>query len=159
MKSFFAILAVMLILGCVFFVFRTHLSFPHEMKLADCTNGVVNIRLNVPKGHNFALLLNVPGSVGMTNGSLVSSYKFTGHIRIKSRNSLIIDIPINSDKMSPISSGFILTGGGFQPNIPSLNQLIQTQKEYDLEIEFNPPPPPSSSISLYWKENAAEKAR
>jgi hypothetical protein len=148
--------AVFLVIGCMLFLVGTHKSIPFETKLADCTNGIVNIHLHVPKGHRYALELDAPGTTRMTNGSLISSYKFTGTIRIKSGTSLIADVPMNSDKMMVFPSSYFLTGGP-KTDIPDLNQFIHSGNNYDLEIKFDPPPPPSSSVSLYWMQNAAEK--
>jgi hypothetical protein len=141
-----AFLAAFSVIGCFLFVVGTHLSVPNEIKLADCPGSVANVHLSAPKGRQYILLLHSPSLGYVTNVSYVSSYKFTGHLRITSNSSQITDIPLNSDKMPVFPS---------ELNLGAVS--LQGGKDYDLYIEFNPPPPPSSSISLHWMQNAADK--
>lgn len=112
---------------------------PLNLKLADCTNDVMNIHLKIPKGHAYQLDLNTPRMRVLPGGEWASPYKFSGHLRISSNGSLTADLPIGSDKARLTPSGYVLTG------IDS----IQANKTYDFEISFEPSPPPGSSIWLY----------
>lgn len=131
------------------------LSVPHTIKLADCTNSIVNFQLNAPRGHGYQLELLTPGAQTTTpNGSIISSYKFSGHVRISSGTSLIADLPIACDKTEFIpSAGFILAGVNSRNATVPLGQFLQPQKDYDIKIVFDPAPPPSSSICLYWLQS------
>lgn len=127
---------------------------PLSLKLADCTNNVVNIHLKIPIGHAYQLELKGPEIQVLTGEGLKSSYNFSGHLRILSDGSLCADIPIGSDKAWLTASGFVLTGVGFQnTNVPPLSKFIQSNKSYDFEISFEPPPPLGSSIWLYCLES------
>ncbi|MGH7977044.1 MAG: hypothetical protein ACREDS_01810 [Limisphaerales bacterium] len=127
--------------------YASYVEVPQKIKLADCTNSVTNIHFKVPKGHDYFIQMDVPGMQQMPNGTVISSYKFSGNIHISDGTAMVTDFPISSEKAWSISSGFVITGISPQnTNAPSLNQLIQAQKVYDLKIELNPPPPPSSSI-------------
>lgn len=130
---------------------------PGDMKLADCTNGVLNIHLKVPQGLRYELILGIPEIHASMNGTVTSSYNFSGSIRILSDGSLIADLPTGSDKAWLVPGGFVLTGAGPQnTNVPPLEQFIQPQKEYDIRVTLNPPPPPSSSIRLYWTRSLSD---
>jgi hypothetical protein len=145
---------MLLIVGCFMYNYAGAVSTPREIKLADCTNNIVNIHLKPPQGHAYHLDLRPPGIQSMPNGTVNSSYKFSGHIRISSGASLITDFPISSDKARLTASGFVLTGVGLQnTNVPPLSQFIQAQKDYDIQITFDPQPPPLSSIWLYWYQD------
>lgn len=133
---------------------------PQELKLADCTNNVMNIHLKIPRGHGYQFELLTPGAQTTTpNGSIISSYKFSGRIRILSGTSLVADLPIGPDKVEFIESGSILTGVSSQNTSVSLGQFLQPRKDYDIKITFDPPPPPSSSIWLYWLQSAKDRDR
>ena len=130
--------------------YAIRVSVPHTVKLLDCTNSVINFHITVPKGHAYHLELNTPEIHAAPNGTVTSSYKFSGHIRISNGATLITDFPIGSDKAWLTASGFVLTGVDFQtPSVPQLGQLIPAQKDYDIQITLDPLPPPSSSIWLY----------
>jgi hypothetical protein len=123
---------------------------PVSLKLADCTNSVVNIHLKIPAGHAYQLELKGPRIQFSTGGEWKSSYNFSGHLRISNNGSLLVDLPIGSDKAWLTGSGYVLTGAGMQnTNVPPLSKFIQSHKNYDFEISFKPPPPPGSSIWLY----------
>lgn len=124
---------------------------PINLKLADCTNNVVNIHLKIPPGHNYRLDLETPGVQVPTDGETNSPYKFSGHLRISSNGSLITNLPISSDKAWQWQSGWYgLTGAGMQnTNVPPLSKFIQSRKIYDFEISFEPAPPTNASIWLY----------
>jgi len=123
---------------------------PISLKLADCTNNVVNIHLEIPAGHAYQLELKGPGIQFSTGGEWKSSYSFSGHLHISSNGSLLANLPISSDKAWLTGSGYVLTGAGMQnTNVPPLSKFIQSHKSYDFEISFEPPPPPGSSIWLY----------
>jgi hypothetical protein len=141
-----AIIVLVLPLGFVaWFVHTASLNMeypPLSLKLADCTNNMVNIHLEVPSGHDYRLDLKTPETI--------ASYTFTGHLRISSNGALIADLPIGSDKSWLTGSGYVLTGAGMQnTNVPPLSKFIQSHKSYDFEISFEPPPPPGSSIWFY----------
>jgi hypothetical protein len=122
---------------------------PLSLKLADCTNNVVNIHLEIPAGHDYKLSLKTPETQVLTNGETSSSYTFSGHLRISSNGSLLADLPIGSDKAGQ-NGWYGLTGAGMQnTNVQPLSKFIQSHKSYDFEISFEPPPPPGSSIWLY----------
>jgi hypothetical protein len=159
MQRRFYLLVIMLVmavvpLGFVIYFFHemamgTELP-PVNLKLADCTNNVVNVHLEIPAGRAYQLELKGPGIEFSTGGEWKSSYNFSGHLRISSNGSLLTDLPIGSDKAWLTGSGYVLTGAGMQnTNIPPLSKFIQSHKSYDFEISFEPPPPPGSSIWLY----------
>ena len=156
-KWFAPIIAFAILMVCSLWFFNEYIarvSIPRREKLADFTNGVVNIHLMVPQGHGFRFDLNTPGTHSTPNGGVNSSYKFSGHIRIASDSSLITDFAIGSDKAWLTASDFVLTGIGLQnTNTPPLSQFIQAQKDYDIQITLNPPPPPATSIWLYWLQS------
>lgn len=128
-----------------------HVGVPHTLKLADCTNNIINIHLKVPEGHGYRLDLVASDSKPSPSGYRVSSYKFSGRIRISSRGSLISDFAIGSDTAGQAGGSFILTGDAtYNRNVPPLSQFVEAQKDYDLQVTLNPMPPPSSSILLYW---------
>jgi hypothetical protein len=156
-----SVAAIPLIVGAwMLNAYAIRVSVPHTMKLLDCTNSVMNIHLKVPQGHGYRLDLITSDVQSTPNGSVTSSYKFSGRIRISSGASLIADFPIASDKAWVTGSDFVLTGDGFQSTkVPTLSQFIQAQKGYDIEITFDPPPPPSSSIWLYWLQSAKDRSR
>lgn len=113
---------------------------PVSLKLADCTNNVVNVHLEIPSGHDYQLNLK-------TTPEKSASYTFFGHLRISSNGALITNLPISSGKAWPHGSWFGLAGAGMQnTNVPPLSKFIQSHKSYDFEISFEPPPPPGSSI-------------
>ncbi len=123
---------------------------PVNLKLADCTNKVVNIHFEVPPGHAYQLELKGSGIQSSTGGEWKSSYSFSGHLHISSNGALLADLPIGSDKAWLTGSGYVLTGAGMQnTNVPPLSKFIQSHKVYDFEISFEPPPPLGSSIWLY----------
>ena len=155
------IAAVPLIIGAwLLNAYAIRVSIPRHMKLADCTNSVVKFHLNVPKGYDYTLGLNTSGVQQMPNGTLTSSYKFSGHIRIASGAVFITDFPFDSDRTLLIASGFILTGiKGQSTNLPTLSGFIQAQRAYDIEITFDPPPPRSSSIWLHWLQTIKDGDR
>ena len=134
-------------------------SIPHSLKLADCTNNVVNIHLQVPKGHGYQLELQVPEiQFSPSNGKSVSSYKFSGHLRILTAGAQLADLSIGSDKAWLSGSGYVLTGVGLQnTNVPPLSDFIQSNRSYDFEISLEPTPPASSSVWLYWREAKIDK--
>jgi len=137
-----------------------HVSSPYSMKLADCTNRVVDIQLKAPKGHGYQFQLHTPEARTTTpNGLMVSSYKFSGRIRISNGTALIADLPIDPDKVEMIESGFVLAGVDSQSTTVPLGQFLQPQKDYDIKITFDPPPPPSSSIWLYWLQSRRDTER
>jgi hypothetical protein len=159
MQRKFYSLVIMLVmavvpLGFVIYLFHemamgTEL-LPVNLKLADCTNNVVNIHLKIPVGHEYRLDLETPGTQVLTNRETSASYNFSGHLRILNEGALIADLPIGSDKSWRNDSWFGLTGAGMQnTNVPPLSKFIQSHKSYDFEISFEPPPPPGSSIWLY----------
>jgi hypothetical protein len=156
-----AVFSVPLIIGAWFLhTVATHFSLPQSMKLMDCTNSEINIRLKAPKGHGYKFELLTPGALTTTpNGSKISSYKLSGHIRISSGPSLIADLSLTPDKVEFIDSGFILAGVDSQNTTVTLDQFLQPQKDYDIKIIFNPPPPPSSSIWLYWLQSRRDTER
>jgi hypothetical protein len=123
---------------------------PVNLKLADCTNNVVNIHLKIPSGHDYQLSLKTPETHVLMKGKTSVSYNFSGHLRISRNGSLLADLPIGSDKAWLTGSGYVLTGVGMQnTNAPPLSKFIQSNKSYDFEISLDPPPPPGSSIWLY----------
>lgn len=131
---------------------------PLSLKLADCTNNVVNIHFEIPPGHDYQLSLKIPETPVLTNGESRSSYNFSGHLRISSDGALIADLPIGSDKAWRNGSWYGLTGAGMQnTNVPPLSKFIQSHKNYDFEISFEPPPPPASSIWLYCLQSKRDK--
>ena len=138
----------------------THFVSPRNMKLADYTNNTIKVNLKVPKGHGYYLELATPEVRRMPNGTSISSYIFSGHVRISSGAASIADFPISSDRALLTSSGFILTGWGVQnTNSPPLSRFIRSQADYDIEITFDPPPPPSSSVWLHWQQAAKDRDR
>ena len=155
----FYILVIMLVMAVVplgFVVWFLHTVSmnteyaPISLKLADCTNKVVNIHFEVPAGHAYQLELKGSGIQFSTGGEWKSSYNFSGHLLISSNGSLLANLPIGSDKAWLTGVGYVLTGAGMQnTNVPPLGKFIQSHKSYDFEISFEPPPPPGSSIWLY----------
>lgn len=140
--------------------YAIRVSVPHTVKLLDCTNSVINFHITVPKGHAYHLELNTPEIHAAPNGTVTSSYKFSGHIRISNGATLITDFPIGSDKAWLTASGFVLTGVDFQnTSVPQLGQFIQAQKDYDIQITLDPLPPPSSSIWLYCLQSRMDMRR
>ena len=143
------------------FIYETgiRVSTPHSIKLADYTSNAISIHLQVPKGHAYQLELQVPGiQFSPSNGKSVSSYKFSGHLRILTAGAQFADLSIGSDKAWLIWSGYVLTGVGLQnTNVLPLSDFIQSDKSYDFEISLDPAPPPSSSIWLYWREAKIDK--
>lgn len=122
---------------------------PVNLKLADCTNNVMNIRLKVPPGHDYQLSLKTPETQVSTNGETSGEYIFSGHLRILSNGLLIADLPINSD-MAGKDGWYGLAGAGIRnTNVPPLSQFIQSHKCYVFEIYFEPAPPTNASIWLY----------
>jgi hypothetical protein len=153
-----ATFSVPLIIGAwLLHAYAIRVAIPHTMKLADCSNSVVNIRLKVPQGHGYCLDLITPEIQAMPNGTVISSCKFSGRVRISNGTSLVADFPIGSDKSWLTGSEFVLTGVGLQnTNVPPLSQFIQAQRDYDIEITFDSSPPPSSSIWLYWLQSRGD---
>jgi hypothetical protein len=123
-----------------------HKSTPREIKLADCSERIVNIHLTAPGGRHYVLFLSGLPAGHMTNGNYISSYKFTGHLLVMTDKSQTMSIALNSDKM------FASPG---ELNLGPVN--LEAGKDYDLKIEFDPPPPPSSFISLYWMQSYADQ--
>ena len=143
-----------ILVGWFLYTYAIRVSIPENMKLADCTNNIVNVHLKVPKGHAYHLELRMPEIHAMPNGVVASTYKFTGRVRISSEASLITDFPIGSDRAWLTADGFVLTGVGSQStNVPALSQFFQAQKGYHIEITLNPAPPPSTSLWLYWLQS------
>jgi len=131
---------------------------PISLKLADCTNNVVNIHLETPPGHDYQLSLKTAETQVLTNGDTSASYNFSGHLRISSNGALLADFPIGSDKAWRNGSWYGLTGAGKQnTNVPPLSKFIQSYKSYDFEISFEPAPPPASSIWLYCLVSVKDK--
>jgi hypothetical protein len=123
---------------------------PVNLKLADCTNNVMNIHLKIPVGHDYRLDLETPETQVSVGGETNSLYNFSGHLRISSDGALIADLPIGSDKAWRNGPRYGLTGAGMQnTNAQPLSKFIQSHKSYDFEIIFEPPPPPGSSIWLF----------
>jgi hypothetical protein len=153
--------AIPLVIGAwLLHAYAIRVSVPHTMKLSDCTNSTVSIHLEVPKGHAYHLELNTPEVQAKPDGTVSSTYKFSGHIRISSGASLIADLPIGSDKAWLTASGFVLTGAGLQNTaVPAVGQFIQPQKNYDIQITLNPPPPPLTSVWLYWLQSRIDMER
>lgn len=130
---------------------------PLELKLADCTNNMLHIHLEIPIGHAYQLELKGPGIGVLTRGEWMSSYKFSGHMRVLYHGSLLADVPISSDKAWLTGSSYVLTGAGIQnTNVPPLSKFIQPNRTYDFEISFEPPPPPASSVWLYWLRSGTD---
>jgi len=150
-----AVAAIPLIIGVwLLNAYTIRASIPHAVKLADCTNSTVNLHLKVPKGHAYQLELITPAVKGMPDGTVTSSYKFSGTIRISNGTTSVADFPISSDKSWLTASCFVLTGvGSLNGAVPPLSQFIQPQKDYDVQITLNPPPPPSTAIWLYWLQS------
>lgn len=159
------VMAISLIVGAWFFhAYVIRIEIPKKIKLADCTNSPVKIYLKAPAGRKYFLVLDTPQIEVATNGKLISSYTFSGRIRIAKDNKVIADMPIASDHAlltmlnnadSPY--GYELTGFSEDTNMPSLSGLVQARANYDLEINFNPTPPPSSSIWLHWLQTAKDQ--
>jgi hypothetical protein len=140
-----AIAAVPLIFGVwLLDSWVARVSVPKTIKLSDCTNSMIEIQLKAPKGHGYQFELLTPEAQTTTNGLIISSYKFSGRIRILKGTSVIADLPIVPDKVEFIESGFILAGADTQNNTVSLGQFLQPQKDYDIQITLDPRPPPSS---------------
>jgi hypothetical protein len=131
---------------------------PQEAKLADCTNYPVNIHLKIPRGHAYQLELKTPETQIAPNGDRMSSYKFSGYVRISNNGVLLADIPIGSDKAWLTASSYVLTGVDLQnTNVPPLSKFIQSEQVYDFEINLEPPPPSAFSLWLYWREAKIDK--
>lgn len=140
--------------------FASHASTPHSIKLADCTNEITSIHLKVPKGHAYQLELITPETHAAPNGTIASTYKFSGHIHISQGLSLIADFPIGSDNAWLTGTGFVLTGVGTQnTNVPPLGKFVEAGKSYQIEITLNPPPSSTSSIWLYWLQSRMDMER
>ena len=154
-----AVAAIPLIVGVwLLNAVSSRVEIPCQIKLADCTNGTVIIHTRIPKGRNHHLVLATPEIQMMKDGSLKSSFRFSGRIRILSNGVLTVEIPIDSDSTWLTPDGFVLTGVGFHnTNSPPLSRVIQAQKDYDIEITFHPPPSTSSSIWLYWKQAVKDR--
>jgi hypothetical protein len=155
------VIGILLTCGlCLLNAIALRAAIPQTIKLLDCTNGVMNIHLTIPKGHAYQLELVTPAIQVTPNGTATTSYKFSGSISISNKLSLVADIPINSDKAWLTASCFVLTGVNIQnTNVPPLGRFIQPQKDYDIQITLNPPPPPSSSIWLYWLQSNMDTER
>jgi hypothetical protein len=134
------------LLANLYLAIGEHKEIPQEMKLVDCSGKTLNIRLAAPKGRRYGLVLEGLPEGRMTNGNYISSYKFTGHLRITTRPSETIQIPLDSDTMSA-SPGEL--------NLGPVN--LRAGKDYDLQIEFDPPPPTASFISFYWAQSYADR--
>jgi len=144
----------------VFYKASMQLEYPaKELKLTDCTNNVVNIHLKLPRGHAHQLELKAPEVRSLpSNGNAVSSYRFAGRLRISSAGVQLANLPISSDKAWLTSSGYVLTGAGLQnTNVPPLSNFIHPNRDYDLEINFEPAPPTNASIWLYWRESKVDQ--
>jgi hypothetical protein len=155
-----AVFSIPIILGAwVLDAIGSRVSTPHAVKLADCTNQVMNIHVRTPRGHAYQLELHVPEIQFVpSSGKSVSSYKFSGHLRVSTAGAQLADLPIGSDIACLTESGFVLTGVGLQnTNAPPLNQFLQSGKDYDFEIGLIPPPPTNASIWLYWRESQIDK--
>lgn len=155
-----AVFSIPLIVGAHFIhAYAIRVAIPHSLKLADCTNGLMNIHLKIPRGHAYHLALNIPEVQFLPrSGKSVSSYKFSGHLRILTAGAQFADLSIGSDKAWLTRSGYVLTGVGLQnTNVLPLSDFIQSDKSYDFEISLDPAPPPSSSIWLYWREAKIDK--
>jgi hypothetical protein len=127
---------------------------PQELKLADCTNNVVNFHLTAPRGHDHQLQLRMSGMTVSPTGS----YNFSGRLHILSNEGLIADLSIGSDKAWLTPVGYILTGVGMQnTNVPPLSKFIQSQKGYDFEITLDSKPPTNASIWIEWWESKIDK--
>lgn len=122
-----------------------------SLKLADCTNNVVNIHLKIPAGHDYQLDLKTPETRVLMGGETNVAYTFYGHLRISSNGLLIADLPISSDTAWQWQNGWYgLTGAGMRnTNVPPLSRFIQSNKSYDFEIRFETLPPTNASIWLY----------
>jgi hypothetical protein len=142
----------------LFNIYIRRIAVPHSEKLADCTNGVTNFRLKVPNGHAYNIFLSLPGIQAKPDGTVVSTYEFSGQMRILKGTSLIADFAIGREQAWLTASGFVLTGVGLQnTNAPPLSLFIKPQETYDVEIILHPAPPPLSSIWLYYLENARDR--
>jgi len=157
---FLSCMAIPLIISAwLLYSYTTRISIPHTVKLADCTNNMTAFHVMIPKGHAYHLELKVPEIQVMTDGTVTSSYKFSGRVRILNGENLVADFPIDSDKAWLTSSCFVITGVDFQnTNLPPLNQFVQAQKNYDIQITLDPPPT-SSSIWLYWLQSKLDMSK
>lgn len=153
-----AIAAIPLILGAwAFNAVAIRVSVPQSMKVGDCTNSVLDAHITIPQGHGYLLVLNASDLQSPTNDFASSSYKFAGSISIFDGASLLTNFPIGSDKAWLSGSKFFLTGAGAQnTNAPSLSQIVQAGKDYNVRIIMSPQPPPSSSIWLHWRQAARD---
>lgn len=128
-----------ILVGWFLYAYAIRVSVPYRIKLTDCTNSIINLHVKIPKGHAYHLELNTPDVHGKPDGTVTSSYKFSGEICISNNAVLISEFPISSDTAWLTASCFVLKGG----------ELIQAQKDYDIQIILDPLPLPPSSVWLY----------
>ena len=115
----------------LFYGYASHVEFPRNLKLADCTN-TTTIHLKVPKGRYYRLVLTMPS--GSTN-------VFSGRINISDGVSTVTNLSIGFNQMEQQCNFF------------------HAQSNYDINITFDQPPPPSTSIWLHWLQAYKDRDR
>lgn len=134
-------------------------SVPKTIRLANPTDGTTKLHLKVPTGRGFTLGLHVSGE--QPNKSSISSYKFSGRIRIAKRDSLVTDFPVGSDSTLSASGDYALTGveRNHTNGPPALSQFIRPGEDCDIQITLDPQPPPSSFFWLHWLQPVKDARR
>jgi len=158
--NFLAAFSIPILVGAFMLnAFSNRIAFPHSLKLGDCTNSVLRYSFETARGHGYFLTLYVPKSQSMlASTNTISSFKFTGNLRISTGGNQLVDMALDSDRAWLTDSSYVLTGlGSNNTNSPPLDNYMRSHNNYDLEIILNPPPPSGSSMWMSWKESKMDK--
>lgn len=105
---------------------------PREIKLADCTNSVIRVHIEAPKGHFYRLVFKTPP--GSTN-------IFSARVNILCDTLVVTNFPIDFNQTEAQCS------------------FLHAQTAYDIEIKFDPMPPSSTSVWLHWLQAYKDRDR
>jgi hypothetical protein len=135
----------------LFYGYASHVEIPQKIKLTDCTtNNTVKIDLHVPKGNNYYLLVDTP-----------TAYSFSGRVRILEGVTSIEDTSFKGLQVfwGLPNVAYVLTDFRNATNNTAWNQIVKSQKDYNIQIVFDQPPPPATSVWLYWLQTHKDRDR
>jgi hypothetical protein len=108
----------------------SRVSLPESLKVTDCTNTMMRVRLKVPMGRHYRLALSVAS--GLTN-------TLTARIGVLDGAFEVTNFEICSDR------------------IERECDFLGAKEEYDLEVLFNRAPPVSAAIWLRWLQTYRQR--
>jgi hypothetical protein len=136
---------------------------PKQLKLTDCTNATLKVKLTVPKGHHFQLVY-AQLETDDKNTSNTPPFQLSGHIQISPINTsvaLFSFTPETSEKcnwlqLHGFQKSYILTWNP-PTNTLRFSHLLQRETQTELKIVFDQPPPANSSLWLAWLQDYKDR--